>query len=133
MSFIRTPRRWVPIAALFLFIVALNHIDPNSRVHYTNWTTAKLEPLSPTDVARVAALKSLVAVPDDPVEFANDRDKGLAWRDVYTAYNAAKLRELAVCNAHGDCHPNANKVILFMSTWCIQATFENFIGGEGIW
>lgn len=153
--------RWVPIAlALVVTCTLLLHLQTDSPLHYANLAHAVTpSPADPATGASVAAtagsdtsysdadyenenalgygnatvLDLLVQTPPDPLAWGKDRSHGDQWRDVYTTWNNYKLADLAVCNALQTCHPNANKIVLFMSTWCLQAKFEAWHGGEGLW
>lgn len=51
----------------------------------------------------------------------------------YKMYSETRLRQLAICAASGDCHPNADKVVIFAALHCHWAVFESYKGGEGVW
>ncbi|GMK58571.1 hypothetical protein CspeluHIS016_0600130 [Cutaneotrichosporon spelunceum] len=51
----------------------------------------------------------------------------------YKYQTEAKLRQLTACMARGDCHPNAENVVIFATTHCFWAVFNNYVGGEGVW
>ncbi|WOO86130.1 Alpha-1,6-mannosylglycoprotein 6-beta-N-acetylglucosaminyltransferase B [Vanrija pseudolonga] len=60
------------------------------------------------------------------------------WNDEQGRYKwiaHAKLRQLTACLARGDCHPNADKIVVFASNFCHWALAERdaIPGGEQVW
>ncbi|BEI91211.1 uncharacterized protein CcaverHIS019_0400310 [Cutaneotrichosporon cavernicola] len=51
----------------------------------------------------------------------------------YKYYTEAKLRQLTACMARGDCHSNAENVVIFAAYHCHLSVFKGYIGGEGVW
>lgn len=48
-------------------------------------------------------------------------------------YSEMRLGQLTACTVRGDCRPNAHKIIIYATRFCVWTLFDEFHGGEGIW
>ncbi|KAL1405059.1 hypothetical protein Q8F55_008682 [Vanrija albida] len=90
------------------------------------WSDSPSPAHAPSQHAQALALQHLTSAPN---QVWNDNEGRYKW------IAHAQLRKLTACLARGDCHPNADKIIVFASNFCHWALADRdaIPGGEQVW